>query len=170
MPDGTITDEKIATLEEALMLAKDKVMIDIDIKTDRLKPVTDLVKKTGTSKQVIFFHNDFSVLKEVAALLPQAILMPLPYSFQMTDSALNRFSPKVVHINDKINTPEVTGLIRSKNARIWINALGESDEHLRKGRSEKAIHHLLKNGANILQTDEPELMIQALESKGLRKN
>lgn len=169
MPDGTITDERIATLEETLKIAKGKVIIDIDIKTNRLKPVIDIVRKTKTTEQVLFFHNNFEVLKEVLGLLPEAIVMPLPYSIEMTDSALNLFSPNVVHINRQINTPEVTSLIKSKNARIWINALGEPDDNIRKNRTEKTINDLIKNGANIIQTDEPELMIKHLKLKGLRK-
>ena len=168
MPDGTVTEERIATLEEALIIAKEKVIIDIDLKTNRLKPVIDVIKKTKTTNQVIFFHNKFEVLTEVLNLMPIAIVLPLPYSFQMTDSALNLFSPKVIHINQKINTPEVNSLIKSKNARIWINALGEPDDHIRKNRAETAINELVKNGANIIQTDEPELMIKYLELKGLR--
>ena len=118
LPDGTVKNEQIASLEEALEVAKGNVIIDIDIKTNRLKPITDIVKKTGTVKQVIFFHNNFSILKEIVELLPDAIVMPLPYSYQMTDSVINMFSPKVVHINEKINTPEVTEMIQNKNARI----------------------------------------------------
>ena len=151
------------------MIAKEKVIIDIDLKTNRLKPVIDVIKKTKTTNQVIFFHNKFEVLTEVLNLMPIAIVLPLPYSFQMTDSALNLFSPKVIHINQKINTPEVNSLIKSKNARIWINALGEPDDHIRKNRAETAINELVKNGANIIQTDEPELMIKYLELKGLLK-
>jgi glycerophosphoryl diester phosphodiesterase len=167
-PDGTLTEERIASLEEVLIIAKEKVIIDIDLKTSRLKPVIDIVKKTKTTNQVIFFHNQFEVLTEVLNLMPEAIVMPLPYSFLMTDSALNLYSPKVIHINHEINTPEVTDLISSKNAKIWINALGKPDDDIRKNRAEAAIDKLTKYGANIIQTDEPELMIKYLELKGFR--
>lgn len=168
LPDGTITDEKIASLEQVLEIAKGKVMIDIDIKTNRLKPIVDIVKKTGTMNQVLFFHNSFSVLEKVLEMVPEAIVMPLPFSHQMADSALNLFSPKVVHINESLNTPEINQLILNGNARIWINALGKPDDHLRKNRPQPAINKLFENGANIIQTDEPELMIKYLKSVGLR--
>ena len=57
MPDGTLTDERLATFEEALNLTKGKAMIDIDIKTDNLKPVVNVIKKKGTANQVFFFDN-----------------------------------------------------------------------------------------------------------------
>ena len=168
MPDGTLTDERLATFEEALNLAKGKAMIDIDIKTSNLKPVVDAIKKTGTANQVFFFDNDYDALKEVLYMLPEALLMPRAYSYEMADSALIIFSPEVIHIDESFYTPELTSLIRSKNARIWINALGEPDDQIRKNKTEEALQNLLKYGANIIQTDEPELLIKHLDLKGLR--
>ena len=168
MPDGTLTDDRLATFEEALTLVKGKAMIDIDIKTGNLKPVVDAVKKTGTANHVFFFDNDYDALKEVLYLMPEAMLMPRAYSYKMADSALIVFSPEVIHIDESFYTPELTSLIRGKNARIWINALGEPDDQIRKNQSDEAIQNLLKHGANIIQTDEPELLIKHLELKGLR--
>jgi len=169
MPDGTLTNERLATFEEALNMVKGKAMIDIDIKTGNLKPVVDAIKKTGTASQVFFFDNDYDALKEVLTMLPEALLMPRAYSYQMADSALKIFTAEVIHIDESFYTPELTTLIRSKNARIWINALGEPDDQIRNGKHEQALQDLLKHGANIIQTDEPEILIPLLEKKGLRK-
>jgi glycerophosphoryl diester phosphodiesterase len=169
MPDGTLTNERLATFEEALNLVKGKAMIDIDIKTGNLKPVVDAIKKTGTQSQVFFFDNDYDGLKEVLSMMPEAIIMPRAYSYEMADSALKVFTPAVVHIDESFYTPEVTSLIRTKNARIWINALGEQDYLIHEGDTEKALKNLFKYGANIIQTDEPELLIPLLELRGLRK-
>jgi len=168
-PDGTLTNERLATFEEALNMVKGKAMIDIDIKTGNLKPVVDAIKKTGTASQVFFFDNDYDALKEVLTMLPEALLMPRAYSYQMADSALKIFTAEVIHIDESFYTPELTTLIRSKNARIWINALGEPDDQIRNGKHEQALQDLLKHGANIIQTDEPEILIPLLEKKGLRK-
>jgi glycerophosphoryl diester phosphodiesterase len=169
MPDGALTNERLATLEEALNLVKGKAMVDIDIKTSNLKPVVDVIKKTGTAHQVCFFDNDYDALKEVLTMLPEALLMPRAYSYQMADSALKVFTTEVIHIDESFYTPELTSLIKSKNARIWINALGEPDDLIRNGKEEQALQNLIKNGANIIQTDEPEILIPLLKKKGLRK-
>jgi glycerophosphoryl diester phosphodiesterase len=169
MPDGKITNERLATFEEALKMVKGKAMIDIDIKTDNLKPVVDAIKKTGTANQVFFFDNDYDALKEVLTRLPEALLMPRAYSYQMADSALKVFTAEVIHIDESFYTSELSTLINSKNARIWINALGEPDDQIRNGQQEKALQELLKHGANIIQTDEPEKLIGILKEKGLRK-
>lgn len=167
MPDGTLCDESIATFEDALNLVRGKAMVDIDIKTSHLKPVADIIRRTNTLEQVFWFDNDYDALKEVLSLEKKSMLMPRAYSYEMADSALKVFSPKVIHIDPSFYTKEVAELIRGGNSRIWINALGDADEHIRVGEIEVAITELLKFKANVIQTDEPEKLIQYLESKGL---
>jgi glycerophosphoryl diester phosphodiesterase len=87
----------------------------------------------------------------------------------MADSALRVFAPEVVHIDESFYTPELTKLIRLKDARIWINALDGADTQIRMGNGPAAIDSLLRFGANIIQTDEPERLIELLKEKGLRK-
>jgi len=169
MPDGTVTDLQLATFEEALNLAKGKVMIDIDLKTSNLKPVFDALKKTETLNHVIFFDSDFEILKEVQHYYPEANVMPRAYSYGLADTALMIFDAPVVHIDDSFYTSELTQLIKGKNARIWINALGDQDRLINAGESDQALANLLDKGANIIQTDEPEKLIPLLESKGRRK-
>lgn len=169
MPDGKVTNESITTLEEALKVAKGKVLVDIDIKTSNLKPVIDVIKKSGTQEQVFYFDNDYVALQEIRRLQPGAMLMPRAYNHAMADSALNLFSPQVVHIDESFYTAELTSNIRNKNSRVWINALGKPDDLIRKGEIPKAMNQLLIYDANIIQTDEPEKMIPWLKKKGLRK-
>jgi glycerophosphoryl diester phosphodiesterase len=167
MPDGTLTDETIPTFEEFLKVAKGRIMVDIDIKTSHLKPVVAAVKKTGTQKQVFYFDDDYESLQEVKTLAPESMFMPRAHSYHEADSALVRFTPQAVHIDDTFYTPEVTKLIREKNARIWINALDKADKEIRAGHIEEAISQLIRDKANIIQTDEPEKVLEYLRSKKL---
>jgi glycerophosphoryl diester phosphodiesterase len=107
-------------------------------------------------------------LKEIIDLEESSMIMPRAYSYEMADSALILFTPQVVHIDPSFYTAEVTKLIRNKNSRIWINALGDFDEMIRKGEVEEALKKLLLYNANIIQTDEPELLLKYLNSEGLR--
>ncbi|MHA7109851.1 glycerophosphodiester phosphodiesterase family protein [Sunxiuqinia elliptica] len=168
MPDGTLTNERIATFKEALLLVKGKAMIDIDIKTSHLKPIVDVITQTDTWDHIFFFDNDYLALQEVRDRQPHAMLMPRAYSYQMADSALLLFKPPVVHIDHSFYTEEVCQLIQNQGARIWLNALGTQDSIIRSGTPQKALDNLLKYQANIIQTDEPELLIPTLEAIGRR--
>ncbi len=167
MPDGTLTDETIPTFEEFLKVAKGQIMVDIDIKTSYLKPVVDVVKKTGTQNQVFYFDDDYESLKKVLSLDPGSMLMPRAHSYHEADSALIRFKPQAVHIDESFYTKEVTGMIKGQKAKIWINALDNADKEIRKGNIEQAMNTLLINQANIIQTDEPEKILEYLRSKKL---
>lgn len=163
---GKPTNEKIPTLEEILNVAKGKIMVDLDLKTSRIDKVIEVISKTGTGDIVFFFDSDYEILSKVDAASKKFMLMPRAYSYAMADSAIHLFQPEVVHIDSKFYTPEVTGLIRKNHARIWINALGVPDMEIRKGNAKQAIEELTKNGANIIQTDEPEKLMKALKEMG----
>ena len=72
-----------------------------------------------------------------------------------------------VIIDETFYTPEVTRLIRDKNARVWINALDHADVDIRAGKIENALNKLTLYNANIVQTDEPERILEYLRSKKL---
>jgi glycerophosphoryl diester phosphodiesterase len=165
--DGKPTLEKIPTLEEALRVAKGNILVDLDLKTSHIDKIIEVVKKTGTSDIVFFFDSDYEMLSKVDAASEAYMIMPRAYSYAMADSALNLFKPEVIHIDSKFYTPEVTRLIKTKQARIWINALGEPDQEIRNGNAKRALTDLTKYGANIIQTDEPEKIIRTLREMGM---
>jgi glycerophosphoryl diester phosphodiesterase len=97
------------------------------------------------------------------------MIMPRAYSVQQTDSAINLFDPPVVHIDFSFYTTQCVELIRSSNARVWINGLGDPDKDLKEGREKRALKNLLQHGASIIQTDEPALLLAALRKEGLHQ-
>lgn len=167
--NGKVTDETIPTLEEALQIAKGNILVDLDLKTDQIDKVIEVVKKMEATGFVFFFDSDYEILSKVDSASKKFMIMPRAYSQAMADSALTRFKPEVVHIDSKFYTPEVTSLIKGKKARIWINALGQPDAEIRKGKARETLTALTKQGANIIQTDEPEKMIATLREMGLHR-
>jgi glycerophosphoryl diester phosphodiesterase len=95
--------------------------------------------------------------------------MPRAYSYEMADSAIARFRPEVIHIDFSFYTKEVSKLIRSNDARIWINALGTMDPALGTAKEDEAMDKLLKHKANIIQTDQPKLWLEALRKRKLHQ-
>lgn len=166
---GKRTPFKIPTLEEALELADGKILVDLDLKTDRIEKVIQVVRKTDTKEIVFFFDSDYEVLSRIHAADKDFMIMPRAYSIAQVDSAIALFDPPVVHIDFSFYTPACVQMIKDSDARIWINALGEPDVDVRSGKTKRALKKLLLSGANIIQTDEPELLMEALEKMGARK-
>ena len=165
--EGKTTDQLIPTFDEALKLIKGKIMVDIDLKTDQLDPIIEDIRKNDCEDHVFFFDSDYEALDYLKQADQNFYLMPRAYSYEMADSAIVRFKPEVIHIDFKFYTAEVVELIKSKNARIWINALGLPDTAFGTENEDKAMDKILKYGANIIQTDQPELLLKALQKRSL---
>lgn len=168
-PYGRISEETVPTFEEFLKVTKGKIMIDVDMKTDNVKGILKVVNALGMEKEVFYFDNDYDQLDLIKELDESAQLMPRAYSLQMTDSAIVKFAPPVVHIDSKFNTKEVGELLKKNKSRVWINTLGEKDAFIRYGNGEEVIQELIKHGVNVIQTDEPEMLLELLRSKGLHE-
>ena len=166
-PYGRVSEETVPTFEEALNAIKGKIMVDIDMKTDNVKGMVEVVEKTGTNDDVFYFDNDYDQLDAIKKMKSSSQLMPRAYSYKMTDSAIVRYAPAIVHIDPDFYTEEVTKLLKENNARVWINSLGEADAHIRYGNGEEVLKTLIGKGANVIQTDEPEMLLQLLRMKGL---
>jgi glycerophosphoryl diester phosphodiesterase len=161
------TDQFIPTFEEALLTVKGHTLIDIDIKTDRLDPIIEVIKKLECEDHVFWFDNDYEALEYVRSADPDFMLMPRAYSYEMADSAILRFRPEVIHIDFSFYNQKVVDLLKASNSRIWINALGIPDLAIANQREDEAIDKLLAFGANIIQTDQPELLLEALKKRNL---
>lgn len=164
---GKKTKLKIPSLEEALELAYGKILIDLDLKTDKIEEVVKVVKKTNNNDFVFFFDSDYKVLARVQQANKDFMIMPRAHSVEQADSAIALFDPPVVHIDFSFYNIECVDAIQSSNARIWINALGDPDKDLKEGKEKRALKNLLEHGANVIQTDEPALLLAALRRKGL---
>ncbi|ASK29934.1 glycerophosphodiester phosphodiesterase [Chryseobacterium sp. T16E-39] len=190
---GMSTKEKIPTLEEVLNFIKGKrIMLNLDKGWDFIEEVRLLTEKTGTTEQIILKGNKKAaeLKKEVGNKLDHIIYMPMvwpeDYSIYQRDEVLNPaeyikdfskiFNPAAYEVIIKDETPkadELLKLIRGTHSLIWINALwpelcaGHDDD--------KAIDHpdenwgwMIRKGAQIIQTDRPEALIQYLKLKHLK--
>jgi len=166
---GILTDETIPTFEEVLKVAKGKIMIDVDLKTGTLEPVVEVIKRMEMQDQVFYFDNDYDALLSIRKIDEKSMFMPRAYSYEMADSALKVFNPVVVHIDPKFYTEKVTTLIRENGARIWINSLGEADGMMRYGGMEEVFGKLTIFGANIIQTNEPAMLLEYVRAIGLHE-
>ena len=174
--------QQIPTLEEALLLCKGKILINVDKSENYMDKVRRLLKETGCESQVIYKggKNYSEVEKQYGKLLEQIIYMPIisdkkndfetyigdfirlykPVAFEVLLSSED--SPMIQQI-DKM---------RKNGCRVWINSLwpemnaGHDDESAVLD-PEKAWGWLIEKGATIIQTDRPKELLNYLEGKKL---
>jgi glycerophosphoryl diester phosphodiesterase len=167
--NGQVTDEKIPTLEEVLTVAKGKILVDLDIKTNCLPQVMQLVQQTQTENTCFFFLSKGFHDKMLKEKNPVLRTLVRTHSEANVDSVFAVTKTEAVHIDEKHNTIAVTTKIRNNGARVWINALGEVDKKAAAGDLE-AYGELIQHGANMIQTDYPALLMKYLKSKNLYYN
>ena len=160
-------DESIPTLQEAFLLARDKIMIDLDWKAGRADLLGDLIAETRVQNQVLIFSGNFTKLDQILALDSTLMVMPRARSFDDLATIEARYHPEIVHIDPGFYTTETVAFLKRHGSRIWINALVKPDIKAMLGPDGWAYEPLLEHGANVLQTDRPRQMLQFLQKQGL---
>ncbi|MGZ2368687.1 glycerophosphodiester phosphodiesterase family protein [Ancylomarina sp. YFZ004] len=182
--NGKATTHKIPTLEEALTLSKGKILINLDKCTMHLDRIVEYLRKTNTQNQAIIrIRKDFYKTR-LHKRCSKKDLIYIP-KIKDNNNRLKHLSQKYIKANkpfafDIDITKEDSYLIpcvkqiKDKSCRIWVSATEIENvrnyKHLAKNPSaETKWGWALKIGANIILTDEPALLIDYLEDKGLRK-
>lgn len=177
------TIHSVPTLEEALVHAKGKIMINLD-KADRyFDQVYDLMKKTGTTKQIIMKGNDSAeqVREKYGNYLNDVIYMPIvnldkENAENQIEMFITDMQPVAFELLYKLDTnPLPVKLKDSMKGRslIWYNTLwdtmagGHDDDASLKDFS-KGYGYLIDNlGARIIQTDRPQYLLDYLRSRNM---
>lgn len=175
----------IPTLEEVLLLAKGKVMLNLDKADNYFQDVYPLLEKTGTADQIIMKGNKpaVQVKDQYGKYLDKIIYMPVvdldkanaeeaitehlrlikPVAFELLFASDNNYKPK-----------EIAKLLRGKSL-IWYNTLwdtmaGGHDDDKSLVDPEGGYGYLIDTlNCRIIQTDRPALLIDYLRKRGLHE-
>lgn len=181
---GIRTKHTVPTLEEAMLTAKDRVLVNLD-KADRyFNLVVPVLEKTGTTHQIIMKGSKPAA--EVRALygayLDRVIYMPVvnldkEQAQELMDGYINDLRPAAYELlyaeADRVQMPlRMRENLRGKSL-IWYNTLwdtlcGGHDDDLSLEDPDAAFGYLIDTlGANIIQTDRAEYLLEYLRGRGL---
>lgn len=178
---GFVTVHKIPTLEEALLLSKDKILINLDKSYNYFDKCYEVMNKTGTLKQVILkgkktrsqVERDYGQYLDNIYFMP-IVQLPNKNTKRIIADYLKKRVPIAFEIIIRREPDGMTDYfdeIRGKGVNIWVNAL--SKRHNAGHDDVKALldptiyDWFIKNNINMIQTDQPELLINYLREKGL---
>ena len=182
---GVATDQKVPTLEQALLLCKDRVMINLD-KADRyFDEIFPLLEKTGTTNLVIMKGGSApaQVKEKFGKYLSQVIYMPIVNiskadGEEMVANHLELLEPVAFELCFSTdNSPALSKMKDTLKGRslIWINTLwaslcaGHHDDVSLKDIDNGYGYVIDKLGARIIQTDRPQFLLDYLRSRDLHK-
>lgn len=182
---GVATDQRVPTLEQALLLCKDRVMINLD-KADRyFDKVYKLLKETGTTNLIIMkgSKSALQVQEQYGKYLDDILYMPIvnidrPNSIDVIHDHIRVRTPIAFELCFATDTCEHINRLKdilNGSSLIWINTLWAS---LCAGHHDDVSLYDIDNGysyvidvlgANIIQTDRPLLLLEYLRSRNLHK-
>lgn len=176
----------LPTLEEAMLVAKGRVLVNLD-KADRyFDQLMPVLEKTGTTRQVIMKGSKPAedVNKLYGAYLDKVIYMPVvnlykPEARQLMEGYMDKLKPAAYELvyktDDEVAYPlELKSQLEGK-ALIWYNTLwdtlcGGHDDDRALTDPDGAFGFLIDDlGARIIQTDRAELLLNYLRSRSLHK-
>lgn len=172
---------KVPTLEEVLLEAKGKVMLNLDKAFDYFHQVYELLEKTGTAYLVIMKSNAPAedVQRDYGKYLDKVIFMPKVNlddedAIRKLNDYLRILQPVAIEFkfaHDTNPLPYEVKRIMAGKSRIWYNTLwdthaGGHDDDCSLVNPDKGYGYLIENlGATILQTDRPAYLIDYLKHK-----
>ena len=157
--EGKNSGIPIPTLKEALAISKGKIMVDLDLKTDKIDAVLGVVEEMKVQNEVIFFDSDWKILKEIKQKMPEAYLMPRTFKTKDIKKVHKKLKPVIVHIDPSFNTEKTMALAKDFDVRTWINSLGDLDKRLTLNPDKELAQELIQHGANMVQTDLPAFWV-----------
>ena len=183
---GCKTRHKVPTFEEVMLLCKGKVMVNVDKGYEYFKEVYTILEKTGTVNQCVIKsgHPYDKVVKENGDVLKKVLFMPIVHidkegAEQIIDDYIANLKPVAFELVFKDDSPEVLRLIkkvRDSDAKIWINTLWpelcgghDDDRAVELNEPEESWGWVINQGAKLIQTDRPALLLDYLRDNKLHK-
>lgn len=178
------TRHQIPTLEEVMLLCKGKIMVNIDKGYDYFQEAYIILEKTGTVDQcVIKAGLPYEQVKaENGAVLDKVIFMPIVQLHKkgaeaIIDSYQTHMKPAAYELVFDNDSPEVLNLIkkvRDTGSKLFINSLWpelcgghDDDRAVELHQPDESWGWIINQGAKLIQTDRPALLLEYLRKKKL---
>lgn len=168
------TRQTIPTFEQVLLLAKDKILIQVDKWKAYGQQVADLAKKYNCERQIILRTTDNSkaTKQKYGNLLDNLIVMPVLVckggkvdEENLQDFIKNYSSPVMSFSFIREDYPILRKIknLQEMGYRIWFNSLWDTfnaghDDELAVTDPDNSYGWLINHGANIIFSDNPILL------------
>lgn len=183
---GHKTRHLIPTFEEVMTLCKGKIMVNVDKGFDYFKEAYAILEKTGTVRQCIMKAGlPYEQVKNMhGEVLEKMIFMPVitlgkPEAKVMIDDYSKKLRPmayELVFDNDEEEVLSQIQKVQKTGSRIFINSLWpelcgdhDDDRAVEQKHPDESWGWIIKQGAKLIQTDRPAVLLEYLREKGLHE-
>lgn len=183
-PIGVRTRQKVPTLEDVLLLAKDKILIQLDKWQPHAEQIAELAKRHDCEHQIVLRTTETSesIRKRYGNLLDEMALMPVlvctggAADNEKFEDFTKNFASNVLSLSfthDDFPILEKIPTLKKAGYRIWMNSLWDTfnaghDDELAATDPAGSYGWLIAHGADIIFSDNPMLLKEYLEGIGRR--
>ncbi len=180
---NALTELKMPTLREALLLCKDRAVVNIDKGYQYYDLVIALTDELGVTEQMLIKGNSplQECMEKINSYPHKMIYMPI-LNFNKKNAkklAKSYFESGITPVAYEVVWPEYNEDVKKTfkkilagGSKLWVNALwasfngGLSDDAAMYGDPKEVYGKLLETGASFVQTDRPQLLLEYLRSIG----
>lgn len=181
---GNPTKRRIPTLEEAMLTAKGKILVNLDKSYSIFDDVYQILKETKTVDQVVMKGSVEveQVKEEFGHYLDKVIFMPIvnvtkPNASEIIKNYNEQMHPiayELVFVKVDSTVYKDFQYIKENKSKLWVNSLwaslnGGYDDDKALINKDSIYGWFLKNKVDIIQTDRPELLLKYLRSKNMHR-
>lgn len=159
--------EPFPTLEEVLSYTKDKIAVNIEIKTEAvtnnpsggiIEKALRIVKEAGVSDQVLFSSFDYRAmehLEQLAPEMPKAILYEKSQSGELLPSELvEKYKVDAFNCSHRQLSDKWIEDLKANNIPFFIYTVNEKE----------LMKKIIENGAKGIFSDKPDLLKEVVEN------
>lgn len=178
------TKHRVPTLEEALLAAKGRVMVNLDKAYPVFDEIFPILEKTGTVSQIIMKGSKpvAQVKKDLGKYLDRILYMPIinldsPGALRKIEDFMKEIRPVAFELLFKSDTNQIPKQVKSLlegKSKIWYNTLwdtmaGGHDDDMSLEDPDKGYGYLIDElGATIIQTDRTAYLLEYLQARKKR--
>lgn len=164
--DENFAGETIPTLEEALRLMKDQILVNIEIKSEAVtdqaeggivQKSLEIVRRLDMQEQVIFSSFDYRVHRQLEQLdpqIPKAILYERSQSGDLLPSELvEEYKVDAFNCSHKQLSDEWLIDLRSNDIPFLVYTVNDEDR----------MKEVIRSGARGIFSDKPDLLLKVVE-------
>ena len=180
--DADLTEHRIPTLEQALIAARGKILINLDVKDDVRDDAYATAKGLGMANEVLIkmtMTDPGDVDLDSTSFFGNTYFMPIikqkngPLAKQVSSfQSIEEVAFEVIYA-DEAQLKAACQSAASQGSRCWVNTMWED---LSPGHSDDISvldpdshwGYLVRLGVNMIQTDRPAALIKYLEDQDYR--
>jgi glycerophosphoryl diester phosphodiesterase len=159
-----VTGEHVPTFAEALRAARGRLLVDVDWKAATPEALARVLTEEDALGFVVVHKGDDD-LTALRALVPDVAILPNVAGAADPPRLTGHFGRVEMMELQVAPDAAVVAAVRAAGARVWADALGPADLAASVTCNTSAWRDLITAGVDILQTDEPSLLLPVAKAR-----